>query len=428
MEIPKSTSASPMHPIDRKLNTSEAIAKHHTSEESLQSNTHQKQLQSTIHQKTQSGEVPTKKKKQEQTRTQQQKKTQIQRHSGWVLKKKKKQEQTRTQQQKVQVQEHDRKKRWLNTTTIALVTTNKKARKRRKKERRDKNGGTKQLLHTLPWHALDEVGTEMVEGNSDLHVFVEGILRMSAKEHNLVMVSEVVVGDGDGGGAFNDISETVSAVGEVVVIDPDIIGSEDVDAISVCGSSVPDMLRSAAYRGRSRRNAIVNVDPVHDDVGNELDRQASTSCYVYVRAPSVQGLETVHHQLLFQLDQHVLLEDDPQRLVLYGAPPQCPWSWVHDVVVAVVCNDVDLSVLSSYCVSPESDCTICQALSVARPVWVAPPAVVDWVASSTARQHSPGVVCAHAHHTTMQQQQPIIPALHSLVPQEDLSLLLLQRC
>jgi hypothetical protein len=28
----------------------------------------------------------------------------------------------------------------------------------------------------------------------------------------------------------------------------------------------------------------------------------------------------------------------------------------------------------------------------------------------------------------MQQQQPIIPALHSLVPQEDLSLLLLQRC
>ncbi len=417
-----------MHPIDRKLNTSEAIAKHHTSEESLQSNTHQKQLQSTIHQKTQSGEVPTKKKKQEQTRTQQQKKTQIQRHSGWVLKKKKKQEQTRTQQQKVQVQEQDRKKRWLNTTTIALVTTNKKARKRRKKERRDKNGGTKQLLHTLPWHALDEVGTEMVEGNSDLHVFVEGILRMSAKEHNLVMVSEVVVGDGDGGGAFNDISETVSAVGEVVVIDPDIIGSEDVDAISVCGSSVPDMLRSAAYRGRSRRNAIVNVDPVHDDVGNELDRQASTSCYVYVRAPSVQGLETVHHQLLFQLDQHVLLEDDPQRLVLYGAPPQCPWSWVHDVVVAVVCNDVDLSVLSSYCVSPESDCTICQALSVARPVWVAPPAVVDWVASSTARQHSPGVVCAHAHHTTMQQQQPIIPALHSLVPQEDLSLLLLQRC
>ncbi len=280
--------------------------------------------------------------------------------------------------------------------------TKKQEKEDRKKERRDKNGGTKQLLHTLPWHALDEVGTEMVEGNSDLHVFVEGILRMSAKEHNLVMVSEVVVGDGDGGGAFNDISETVSAVSEVVVIDPDILGSEDVDAISVCGSSVPDMLRSAAYRGRSRRNAIVNVDPVHDDVGNELDRQASTSCYVYVRASSVQGLETAHDQLLFQLDQHVLLEDDPQRLVLYGAPPQCPWSWVHDVVVAVVCNDVDLSVLSSYCVSPESDCAICQALSVARPVWVAPPAVVDWVASSTARQHSPGVVCAHAHHTTMQ--------------------------
>jgi hypothetical protein len=70
MEIPKSTSASPVHPIDQKLNTSEAIAKHHTSEESLHSTTQQKQLQSTIHQKTQSGQVPTKKKKQEQTKTQ----------------------------------------------------------------------------------------------------------------------------------------------------------------------------------------------------------------------------------------------------------------------------------------------------------------------------------------------------------------------
>jgi hypothetical protein len=28
----------------------------------------------------------------------------------------------------------------------------------------------------------------------------------------------------------------------------------------------------------------------------------------------------------------------------------------------------------------------------------------------------------------MQQQQPIIPTLHSLVPHKDLSLLLLQRC
>jgi hypothetical protein len=83
---------------------------------------------------------------------------------------------------------------------------------------------------------------------------------------------------------------------------------------------VPDMLRIAVYRGRSRRNAIVNVDPVHDDVGNKLNRQASTSCYVHVRASSVQGLETAHDQLLFQLDQHVLLEDDPQRPRLVWRP------------------------------------------------------------------------------------------------------------
>jgi hypothetical protein len=61
------------------------------------------------------------------------------------------------------------------------------------------------------------------------------------------------------------------------------------------------------------------------DVGSKLNRQASTSCYVHVRASSVQGLETADDQLLFQLNQHSCWKMIHSGLVLYGAPPQCPW-------------------------------------------------------------------------------------------------------
>jgi len=120
---------------------------------------------------------------------------------------------------------------------------------------------------------------------------------------------------------------------------------------------------------------------------------------MHVAASAVQGLEAVHDELLLQLNHHVLLEDDPQRLILDDAIAQCAGGRIHHVVVAVVGNHIDPTVLPSHGIPPESDCTVSQALSVGRPVGVASPAVVDRVASSAPSQHSPREVAAQRHHT-----------------------------
>ncbi len=80
------------------------------------------------------------------------------------------------------------------------------------------------------------------------------------------MVSEVVVRDGDGGGAFRDISKPIRAVREVVVVDPDVFGTVNGNGIPVRLSPIPEMLRRAAHRGWTSGLAIVDVDTVHNDV------------------------------------------------------------------------------------------------------------------------------------------------------------------
>lgn len=54
----------------------------------------------------------------------------------------------------------------------------------------------------------------MIEGNSDLHVLVLCVRVTVAQKHDLVMMSHVVVGDGDGGGSMDGINETIMAVGQ----------------------------------------------------------------------------------------------------------------------------------------------------------------------------------------------------------------------
>lgn len=63
-------------------------------------------------------------------------------------------------------------------------------------------------------HSLDEAFAEVVEGNGDLHVLVPCVGIAVAEQHNLVVVSHIIVGDGDGGGALDGVDEPVLAVGQ----------------------------------------------------------------------------------------------------------------------------------------------------------------------------------------------------------------------
>lgn len=67
---------------------------------------------------------------------------------------------------------------------------------------------------SAPWHSLDEAGTEVVEGNRDLHYLVLFVRITMPQQHHLVVVGEVIVGDGDGGGSHDGVDESIGAVCE----------------------------------------------------------------------------------------------------------------------------------------------------------------------------------------------------------------------
>lgn len=54
----------------------------------------------------------------------------------------------------------------------------------------------------------------MVKGNGDLHVLILCVRVTVSQKHHLVMVGEVVVGNGNGGGPVNRVDQPVAAVGE----------------------------------------------------------------------------------------------------------------------------------------------------------------------------------------------------------------------
>uniref|UniRef100_A0A1J3K5H8 Uncharacterized protein n=1 Tax=Noccaea caerulescens TaxID=107243 RepID=A0A1J3K5H8_NOCCA len=99
----------------------------------------------------------------------------------------------------------------------------------------------------------------------------------------------------------------------------------------------------------------MNMDPMDDDVRHELDRDAGAISDVDIDATAIDCLEAVHYQLFFQGDDHVPLEDDPERLVLDHGVTECPGSRVHRVIVARVAHDVVTTVSPSDCVAAESD-------------------------------------------------------------------------
>ena len=67
---------------------------------------------------------------------------------------------------------------------------------------------------SAPWHPLHQPFAEMVESNGDLHVFVLRVIVAVSQEHDFVVISEVVVGYGDGRGSGDGIDEAVMAFGQ----------------------------------------------------------------------------------------------------------------------------------------------------------------------------------------------------------------------
>lgn len=105
------------------------------------------------------------------------------------------------------------------------------------------------VAESATWHALNQTLAEVVERNGDLHASVGGVLVVVSQEHDLVVVGEVVVGNGNRGGAHYGVDQAVRAVREGAVVDPDLPGAEDGDAVAVRSPSPPNVRWTGPYVG-----------------------------------------------------------------------------------------------------------------------------------------------------------------------------------
>jgi len=138
----------------------------------------------------------------------------------------------------------------------------------------------------------------MIEGYSDLHVLVLRVGITVSQKHNLVMVGHVIVGDGDGSGSMNGINEPILAVGQRAMIHPNMLRVKDGHSIAVGFRPKPRVLRRVSDVGVPRGLAIVNVNPVNDDVAHVVYGDAAAASDVHAGASTVDGLEGVHQKLL----------------------------------------------------------------------------------------------------------------------------------
>lgn len=120
-----------------------------------------------------------------------------------------------------------------------------------------------------------------------------------------------------------------------------------------------------------------------NNIGHKLDCEASTISNVNIGPTSINCLETIHNQLLFQLNHHVSFEHNPERFVLDDGMSQSTRLWVDRVVVAGVSDNIKSTVTASDGVSAKANATICETFAILLPIGVATPAVINRIAGST---------------------------------------------
>lgn len=103
---------------------------------------------------------------------------------------------------------------------------------------------------------------------------------------------------------------------------------------------------------------MVDVDVVNDDVGHVLEREATVAGDFDVDAAAVDGFVAVDDELVFELDEHVGGEGDPDGFRLDDGVAKGAWRWVRWVVVGGVGDDVDLSTFAAECALGEADAAV----------------------------------------------------------------------
>lgn len=142
------------------------------------------------------------------------------------------------------------------------------------------------------------------------------------------------------------------------MINPDVSSSKDGDTITVRYGPPSGVMWGVPYVSIPRLLAVMDVDAMDDDVGCVMDGDAWTPCNVNTRSPAINGFERIHDEFVLELDDHVSLKNDPERLVLDHGMSERSRLWIHRVIVSGIRNDVNPTISSSNGVLTEPNSTV----------------------------------------------------------------------
>lgn len=195
-------------------------------------------------------------------------------------------------------------------------------------------------------------------------------------------MSKVAIGDGDGSGSHNGIDETVMTSGHGNMVNPNIGGTEDGNAVAIAHCPQTHMVDSVSDHPTSTHDDVMNTKAMDDDILDVLKSNASPICNLNIGPSSIDGLVAGHNELLIEPNGHVGRKGYPERPFLDHGMTQGPRFWVHKVRVRRVVHHVVWTQLAAGGLAAETQNASGQLLTVVGPIWVASPAPIDGICGS----------------------------------------------
>lgn len=165
------------------------------------------------------------------------------------------------------------------------------------------------------------------------------------------------------------------------MIDPYVPRTKDGYRITIRLPPVANMRGARPNISVPRRFTVVNVHVVDDDIAHILQRDASVPRDLHIGTTPIYGLVVVDNQLVLELDDHVVLERDPEGLVLDDSITKGARGRTDCVVIRGIRHLIETAPFASHRTLAEPNSAVSQALPVISPVRVASPAVIYGVPS-----------------------------------------------
>src|SRR4051812_29725141 len=112
-----------------------------------------------------------------------------------------------------------------------------------------------------------------------------------------------------------------------IMINPNMTRTKYRNSITISHSPPTKMCFRASHHSITSWYTIMNMKSMNDNISNILNRNARSIRDMHIRSSSINSLETVHNQLLFQLNNHVSLEHNPKWPILDNSVTQSSRPW-----------------------------------------------------------------------------------------------------